>query len=261
MSGNTSLSPGSLRALLTTFWDGSLEIETTARGLVFTMPVSYPDGWQVVLELSQKTPGGYSLSDRGKTLAWLSGRGQNIETDAVKAHLQRLCAEHQIAMKHGVLHRWLSAPLDPTDIHVFAEGLVAISRLDILHDHRAAEENVADITVRRVFHDAGLEPEHNHKLFITKERKVTVDYFVERRRPLAIQIIKNKSDFTGTMEKWGFRWDELRKAYQGLAPVMLYDRNTQLVDAYERHIGETKCELFCGYDETDRIHRVMESIR
>jgi hypothetical protein len=63
------------------------------------------------------------------------------------------------------------------------------------------------------------------------------------------------------MEKWGFRWHELKKSYPGLAPVMLYDRNTQLIDSYSRHIGETECELFCGYDETDRVHRILESIR
>lgn len=261
MSGDSSFSPDSLRALLTSFWNGALEIEPTDRGVVFTMPASYPDGWQVVLEISQKTPGGYYLNDRGKTFAWLGGRGLNLETEAVKAHLQRLCAEHYLTVEHGVLHRWLPAPLDPTDLQVFAEGLVAISRLDVLNEHRVEAEAVADATVRRVFHDAGLEPEHNHKLFITKERKVTVDYFIERRRPLAIQIIQNKSDFTGTLEKWGYRWDELKKAYRGLAPVMLYDRNTQVVEAYERHIGETKCELFCGYDETDRIYRIIESVK
>ena len=83
MSGDTSLSSDSLRAQLTSFWNGALEVEPTVRGLVFTMPVSYPDGWQVVLEISQKTPGAYYLSDRGKTLAWLGGQGLNFETDAV----------------------------------------------------------------------------------------------------------------------------------------------------------------------------------
>jgi hypothetical protein len=47
-----------------------LEIEPTAKGLLFTMPASYPDGWQVVLELSHMTPKGVRLSDRGKTLSW-----------------------------------------------------------------------------------------------------------------------------------------------------------------------------------------------
>jgi len=42
---------------------------------------------------------------------------------------------------------------------------------------------------------------------------------------------------------------------------MLYDRNTQLIDSYRRHIGESECELFCGYDETDRIHETLTALR
>jgi hypothetical protein len=261
MSTETSLSTTDLRGLLTSFWNEVLEIESTPKGLLFTMPASYPDGWQVVLELSQKTPKGFRLSDRGKTLSWLSGQGQNIETDAMKQHLQRLCAEHFLREEHGVLYRWLELPLDATDIQVFAEGLVAISRLDILNDHRPAEEEVADSTVQRIFRDAGLSPKRKHRLHITKERAVSVDYFVEQRRPVALQILRTKTDFSGAMERWGFRWEKLKTNYAGLAPIMLYDRNTQIIDSYSRHIGESECELFCGYDETDRIHETLESLR
>lgn len=148
MSTEIKLSSTDLRGLLTSFWDEVLEIESTPRGLLFTMPASYPDGWQVVLELSQKTPKGFRLSDRGKTLTWLTGQGQNIETD-----------------------------------------------------------------------------------------------------------------FSGTMEKWGFRWKGMKENYPNLAPIMLYDRNTQVIDSYSRHIGESECELFCGYDETDRIHETLTALR
>jgi hypothetical protein len=261
MAANTILSSTDLRGLLSSFWDEALEIEPTPKGLLFTMPASYPDGWQIVLELSQKTPKGFRLSDRGKTLSWLSGQGQNIETDAMKHHLQRLCSEHYLHEEHGVLHRWLELPLDATDIQVFAEGLVAISRLEILNDHRAAEEEVADSTVQRILSDAGLTPKRKHRLHITKERAVSVDYFVEQRRPLALQILRTRTDLSGTMEKWGFRWHELKNNYAGLAPIMLYDRDTQIIDSYSRHIGETECELFCGYDETDRIHEKLASLR
>jgi len=254
---DTSFSPADLRTLLTSFWNEVLEIEATPKGLLFTMPVSYPDGWQVVLELSQKTPKGFRLSDRGKTLSWLTGQGQNTETDAMKHHLQRLCAEHFLKEEHGVLYRWLDLPLDATDIQVFAEGLVAITQLEILNDHRAAEEEVADSTVQRIFSDAGLSPKRKHRLHITKERAVYVDYFVEQRRPVALQILRTKTDFSGTMERWGFRWEKLKANYAGLAPIMLYDRNTQIIDSYSRHIGESACELFCGYDETDRIHATL----
>jgi len=261
MSGETLLSSIDLRGLLTSFWNEVLEIESTGNGLLFTMPASYPDGWQVVLELSQITPKSFRLSDRGKTLSWLSGQGQNIETDGMRQHLQRLCAEHYLKEEHGVLYRWLDLPLDAADIQVFAEGLTAISRLEILNDHRAAEEGVAENTVQRIFNDAGLSPKRKHRLHITKERAISVDYFVEQRRPVALQILRTKTDFSGTMEKWGFRWHELKSNYTGLAPIMVYDRNTQIIDSYSRHIGESECELFCGYDETDRIHEALAALR
>lgn len=258
MNGDTPLSPQSLRVLLKKFWSDTLEIENTRDGLAFTMPQCYPDGWQIILSLSQKTPRGFFLSDKGKTLSWLQAQGQNISTESIKAHRQRLYDEHYISEDKGVLYRWLEKPLDPSDVHIFAEGLCAISRLDILNEHRATEENVADMMVKRIFSDAGLSPRKNQRLNITKERKVTVDYFIEQRRPLALQLLKAKSDISGNMEKWGFRWRELKKAYVGITPIMLYDRSSQIIDPYSRHIGDTECELFCGYDETDRIHRVFE---
>lgn len=261
MSEDAELSESILRPLLNSFWNDALEIETTHRGLVFTMPVSYPHGWQVVLELGQKTPRSFLLSDRGKTLSWLAGQGLNIHTEAIQGHLKRLCEEHFMREENGVLQRWLDVPLDATDIHVFAEGLAAIARLDFFNEHRVAEENVADTIVQRVFHDADLEPLRHHKLNITKDRKVTVDYFIELARPLAVQLIKSKSDVSGTMEKWGFRWHELKKHHARLAPVMLYDRSVQIIDSYSHHIGETECELFCGYDETDRIHETLATLR
>lgn len=261
MSADTHSFTEALRGMLTQFWNDALQIEETTRGLLFTMPLSYPDGWQIVLELAQKTPLGWDLNDRGNTLAWLHGQGQNIETEGFRTHLSRLCSEHKLVEDKGVLRRLMPTPLDPTDIHVFGEGLVAISRLDILNDHRTIEEDVADATVKRVFQDAGMCPQTNHRLNITKERKISVDYFVQEQRPLAIQLLRTKTDLSGTMEKWGFRWRELRNVYQGLAPVMLYDRNTQAIDSYIRHIGESECDLFCGYDETDKIHDLLESVR
>jgi hypothetical protein len=262
MSDNPFSSIPHLRDLLTSFWSEALEIESTPRGILFTMPVSYPDGWQVVLELCQKTPKAFYLNDRGKTLSWLMGRGQNIETDAIKDHIPRLCAEHFFEIENGVLFRWLEAPLEAIDLQVFAEGLSAISRLEILNDHRVTEENVADDTVQRIFQDAQIPAKRKQRLHITKERTVAVDYFAdELRRPVALQIVRSKTDFSGTMEKWGFRWHELKHNYQGLAPIMLYDRDTQIIDPYSRHIGETECELFCGYDETDRIHETLQTLR
>ena len=261
MSADTTLTSTALREALAAFWDRLLVIEAQRDGLIFTMPASLPDGWQMLLELSQKTPKGFRLSDQGRTLGWLMGHGQNIETEVMQAHIRRVCDECGIQREGSELYRWLQAPLDATDVHVFTEGLIGLSQLHLLHDPRAAEENVAESVVRRVFHDAGLKPERNHRLSITKERKIKVDFFMQAEHPVALQLLRSKNDLSGTMERWGFRWHELKKNYRGLRPVMLYDRNTQLIDSYSRHIGETECELFCGFDETDRIHQVLAKSR
>lgn len=258
MAAITKLTSETLRAGLGEFWNESLEIEAIGDGYLFTMPASLPDGWQIALEISQKTPKGYRLSDRGKTLSWLTANGQNVETEAMAGHIKRLRDECGMTLEGQEFVRWMEAPLDPVDVHVFTEGLVGVSQLYLLHDHRASVENVAETVVQRVFADAGIKAERNHRLSITKERKIQVDFYARTRKPVAVELLRTKTDLTGTMEKWGFRWDELKKHHHDLQPVMLYDRSVQMIDAYPRGIGEDKCALFCGYDETDRIHELLE---
>jgi hypothetical protein len=261
MSADTTLTFPALRVALTALWDRLLNIEPNRDGFLFTMPASFPDGWQMVLEISQKTPKGFRLSDQGRTLGWLAGQGQNVETEAIEAHVKRISGECGMRREGYELVRWLEAPLDATEIQVFTEGLIGISQLHLLHDPRAIEENVAETVVRRVFQDAGMTPERNHRLYITKERKIRVDFYQPSVRPVAVQLLRTKNDVTGKMEQWGFRWRELKKSHEGLMPVMLYDRSTQMIDSYCRHIGEAECELFCGFDETDRIHDVLKKAR
>ncbi len=257
MSNNTSLTSTLLRESLTTLWDRLLSIESHRDGYIFTMPASFPDGWQMVLEISQKTPKGFRLSDQGRTLGWLAGQGQNVDTPALQAHIARISGECGLVINGDELYRWLEVPMDATEIQVFTEGLLSISQLHLLHDPRVTEENVAESVVQRVFHDAGMAAERNRRLNITKERTIKVDFYMPVATPIAVQLLRAKNDLSSKMEQWGFRWDELKKNYQGLKPIMLYDRNTQMIDSYSRHIGEEKCELFCGFDETDRIHEVL----
>jgi Domain of unknown function DUF1828 len=258
---STSFDAADLRALLNGFWNSILEVQTTPQGLLFTMPVSYPDGWQVVLELQRVAPNTWLLSDRGQTLSWLMGHGLNLQTEAMQTHLKRLCNEHSFQMNEGVFFRHIAWPLAADDMHVFAEGVAAISRLDLFNEHRILEEDVARHAVQRILQDAHLPHHRHHKLSITAERSIAIDFYVEQKRPAAIQILKTKTDLAGTMEKWGFRWRELKGLNPGLAPIMLFDRNAQTIDAYSRHIAQTECELFCGFDETDRIHSTLRALQ
>lgn len=71
--GNTSiLHPDSVRQTLQSFWGESLEIATTRSGLSLAVPLCFPDGWQVVFDLQSLTPKAVRVTDRGRTLQWLT---------------------------------------------------------------------------------------------------------------------------------------------------------------------------------------------
>jgi hypothetical protein len=100
-----------LRGILMMFWNESLDIEQKRNALVFAMPVTYPDKWQVVLELTQG-PNGFCLSDRGHTLLTYVTSPTQTPADMLE--------------EDGVLRREYGATISAEDIQTFAEDLAAI---------------------------------------------------------------------------------------------------------------------------------------
>jgi site-specific DNA-methyltransferase (adenine-specific)/adenine-specific DNA-methyltransferase len=56
-----------------------------------------------------------------------------------------------------------------------------------------------------------------------------------------------------SMERWGWRWPDLKRKTPDLRAAMIYDPDRQVIDANSRRIGEEVCDLFCAYHESDRI--------
>ena len=115
--------------------------------------------------------------------------------------------------------------------------------------------------LRRVFTDRKLAALENHPLDGKTERAVRVDYYIPSAHPVAFQVLRRRGRIQVTMEQWGYRWQDLRKTNPALKPVMIYDPAVQNVDDAARAIGEEVCELFCSYDETDKIHQLLESAK
>jgi len=246
-----------LRSALTGFWNEALAIETTSRGLAVAMPQTGADGWQLVIEITPGTPGTVRLSDSGRTLGGLAGRGQNIEADTVADHVASILRQSRLERDGLELFRWLSLPLDPVEVQVFAEALAAITHLWVLHEPAVRTQDIADRTLRRVFSDRNLTARAGATLDGRTEKQVRVDYLVETPRPVAFEILRRRGRLLPVMEQWGYRWQDLRRVSPQLMPVMLYDPATQEIDEASRAIGEDVCSLFCAYEETDRIHAVL----
>ena len=257
MNAITTLHPDAVRASLQQFWGDVLEIAPGPAGLTLAMPVSQPDGWQIVVELRQLTPGYIRLSDEGRTLQGLAGQGQNIEAEGFRVLLQQRMEAFHLSRDGRELYRDLHLPVEGMDIHLFAEGLAGVAHLCCLHQPAAKTEDVVGATVERAFRDHHLSFERSHRLSGVIERKVIVDYYAELRHPVAVQLLHRRGDVTGLMEQWGFRWHDLKTAHPRLAPAMIYDPAVSAIDGTARSIGESVCTLFCAYYETERIHEYL----
>lgn len=251
------LTSETVRRLLHAFWQESLEIAQTRQGLSLALPQTYPDGWQIVVDLEDHLPAGLKATDQGRTLGWLVAHGQNIETEAVERHLDEICAECGMERDGLELFVWFSKGFAGVDLHIFAEALVAIAHLHYLSDLKPRTLDIPDEMLQRVFKDHGVIALPGTTLDGRTRKKVKLDYFIADESPIAFQIIRRHGRILGTMEQWGFRWNDLRAAHPKLRPAMIYDPQHQEIDPDSRAIGEDVCDLFCSYEETDRIHEFL----
>jgi hypothetical protein len=251
--------PFILRESLHAFWQESLEIAQTPRGLEFAMPQSYPDGWQIVLRLEFPTSTTARLSDGGKTLWQLAQTGQNIEADVTALRIRELCEAYGLKRDGWELFRFLAWPLAGADVQLFTDALVSIAHLAYLHEPAARTANVARETVEKVFRERQIEAKTNQRLEGRVEKRITVDYFAAPRRPLAVQVLGRRGAVTSYMEQWGFRWRDLHDAHPRLLRVMLYDPAVQEVDATSTAIGEAVCDYFGPYDNVTRLHNLIDT--
>ncbi len=254
---NESLQPDRLRPLLLDFWQESLDIAKTRQGLALAVPQSFPDGWQMVVDVLDHLPAGVKISDGGRTLGWLSGRGQNIETEAVSRQIREVCESCDVERDGYELLRWIPGALAAVDIHVFAEALVSIAHLHYLREAKPRTLDIPDQTLRRIFVDHHVTARANAPLQGKVRQDVKVDYLVEASSLIAFELIRRQGRILPTMEQWGFRWPDLRAANPNLRTAMIYDPHSQEIDRESRAIGRDVCDLFCSYEETDRIHEFL----
>jgi hypothetical protein len=225
------------------------------------MPQSYPDGWQIVLKIDTMTPGIVQLSDGGKTLWQLAQSGQNLEADVTSQQLREILGAFRVERDGWNLFRTLRWPVPGEELHLFTEALVSIAHLGYLHDPTPRTANVARQTVEKVLRERNVEFRTNHRLEGRVEKRIEVDYFATPKRSLAVQVLGRRGVVTSYMEQWGFRWRDLHDAHPDMLRVMLYDPAVQDVDSTASAIGQSVCDYFGPYHETNRLHEIIDRAR
>jgi hypothetical protein len=247
------LNPDEFRRALTGFWSEQLAIERDRNGLILALPLMLPDGVQIAIEARPIAERSAILTDAGDVLRWLSTRGMNLKTEGSKQWIDERLAAFELKRSGYEIFREIPLPVQGIDVHLFGEALVSIAHLICRHEPQQAVAAPADEQVARVFHDTGIAFQRNAKLTGTIEEAIEVDYYFEYRAPSAIEVIGKGGRILDTMERWGYRWHDLKHKNPKLRSAMIYDPERQTIDPTSRRIGEECCELFCAYHETDRI--------
>ncbi len=235
-----------------------LDISVIRDGFAFSLPSALPDGWQVAFEMETHLPAGVKLTDRGKILGHLHGAGQSFEKGQTRERLEGILRDWGLERDGFELFRWVEGMPDGETIHCFGEALVDVSHLGLLHDAKTEPPDKADERMRIIFRDHGVTAEKGAFLDGLARPHIRVDYLVSAPRPKAFQLLHRQGRVLDTMEVWGWRWTDIRHKNPDLQPAMIYDPYLQDIDDASRAIGEGVCDLFCSYEETDRIHAFLE---
>jgi hypothetical protein len=249
-----------LRDRLTNVWLELLDIAPTQTGFALSLPSALPDGWQVAFEIETHLPAGVKLTDRGKTLGLLHAGGQSFEKGHTRECLNRILSDWGLERDGFELINWIEGIPDGETIHCFGEALKEIAHLGLLHDAKIETPDKADARMKALFKDHGIEPVTGGHLDGLTRPRIRVDYLVESTRPKAFKLIHRQGRILDFMEVWGWRWTDIRNKNPAILPAMIYDPYNQDIDDASRAIGEEVCDLFCSYEENDRIHEFLDKV-
>lgn len=244
--------------IMQAFWREQVVAEKTPTGVVLALPLMYPDGWQVSLQIESLTPGWARLTDVGKTLGTLMETGLSLEAKHTAALLGERLQAFELKSDGAVISKEVRLPLQGIDVQLFAEALVSIAHLIYRHEPVREIQNPADEAVRRVFERRRLEPRRNVELPGRLLRSTRVDYVLDGRRQFALQVVNRRDHILDYMERWAFRWDDLKKQNPRLISGMVYNPEQQVWDATALRIGADVCDVFCRYDEVQPLNRVLD---
>lgn len=253
-----SLNSEHIRASLVHLWGDLCVAEVEADRIVFAMPHADVEGWQVVVEVTTPFPAAARLGDGGRTLGRLRSCGVNFEGESIQRDLRELIDGAEAKLEGDELVKMTTLPPRAEDIHVFAELLGSVSHLSLLGQAVPRPVNRAEAFLGRVLADRGIEAKQGAILKGKVESAIRVDFLVERAAPVAMKVLGGRQQFRSNLERWGYRWYDLKREIPDLRPVMVYDPANVTPSVEDQAVGDDICEVFCAYDEVDQLESVLQ---
>lgn len=260
---NNLLSSDHLRSAMGRFWDEQLAVEQSAEGLVVALPLMYPDGWQITVNIEPFAPAQAMITDKGRTLMMLDREGLNLDAHAKHNHalFEEKKKVFEISQQGFELRKLVQLPLSGLDIHLFAESLVSISHMVYRAESRSFQESTVKQSLQRTFNAYNLHPKQDVDLIGKVESRIRVDFLFEKERQLAMKSIDIQDRVKDYMERWAWRWTDLKKRNPDILSAMIYNPDLQDWDSTSLKIGQEVCDLFCPSYDRDQIKDTLIRLR
>lgn len=247
---------------LAAFWRAETRVEKTREGLVIALPLLYPDGWQVVVALEQLTARDVRLSDKGRTLGALAELGLNWERSAKynRALLDERLKAFELQQDGFEIASTVRLPLQGLDVHLFGEALVSIAHLAYRIETSQHQQSAADAAVRRMLEAGKSRFQERATINGRLERGIRVDYLVQNKGAMAVEVVKRQGNMLPYMEQWGWRWTDIREGNPNMLRAMIFDPDKQDWDDTALSIGRNVCDIFCPYYEANSLEEALARV-
>lgn len=220
-------------------------------------PLLLPDGWQIAFSLYDLAEGCVcELSDDGKITEFLQNYFPKYSPE-IKLFIRQKCEFYGIENCEWYFRKQFNAIPSAKDIHLFAEGLLAISYLVYRFEKRTDYDDAPFRTVREIFiscnrevkTDVCLHGKHHSRIHVDIQSGKSIVRILSTRNPLqALQIT-------------GFQFNDYRMANPATERILIYNPDRKWSEDCQSlaDCGEY-FDFAASYQEPDKIRDYVQSI-
>ncbi len=251
------------QGIMSEFWNEAVDFQPTSKGYAISMPILYPDGWQVVIHLEPFSKKQGILTDKGKTLSGLLSDGVNYESNVSESILEEKVKMFSLQRNGLELYQTVKLPLKGPDVQLFCEALVSIAYLSYRKEASARKEKILEKTIKSYFEEKHIHPVYNYRVNGNIRKDIRVDCFLEKENRMIMNWVEiNDSQYLlSHMEQWGYRFNDIKKADIKMKCGMIYNPDAVVWDNTVLEIGKSVCDLFLPYYDTRKIFGKMKQLK
>ena len=213
-----------IRQSLLSFWNEQLVFRIESNAIHIAYPLLLPDGWQVSFSIyHNKSSNVFEVSDNRITFDYLENYFPK-QTSINKSIIDEKRKFYDLELlPNGILRKMFYREILPSEIQLFAEGLVALHYLVYRFEKHNLAENIPLKTVKDILFTHQIKYQINTTVAGKNLSKIPVDFLCG----VNVFRIINSQDPLATIQIAGFRFNDYKMVMQQAKRVLIYNSDRE----------------------------------